>query len=360
MLYEYLLELRAYCFDEGNCPIFIGETRTCWGKDEYDALIRHISKYLRSSNLASKYIYFKLSRLRPTGRYQKYPYKRTVNFFECDARPYIKGLINRFMVRFLVADTEREIEFYKAQFDDFLDRYRDEFPDDIVREIYDQYKKRLNKIKTGEVKPLSFELKADKTKPFNPSKIIIKYSEQVAKILRMFGFRVEFFNGTYIVTKPEYYNSGILNRDYVTNFFKMTPVELIIYWGNNYRSWTLPYEIEHYKLDDNVDSVLSFLGRAINEEDKKEYENKLKKSGLTPFIFKDEYKAYHFYVLKEEEERAKDLLTSIKADLYEVSFDDYIPLYNRSSLNSSKYCVFCGDRVADGDILCPICANNVD
>lgn len=360
MIYEYLLDLRGYYYANNGQILGGGETETCWGEDEYDALNKHINKFLNRNKTMADLIFFKLSQLRPTGRSQNVPYKKSVPYFKTDARPYIVGLITRFMVRFLVANTLVELDGYKVQFDDFTERYKDEFPVFVKEKMIEQYNRQREKIISGLVHP--FEVNLDKQYSKGSANEIVKYhAEHVVKNMRMFGFRVIQNGQNYIVHKPIYYCSYPDYRDPDNYPKEFSQAELVIYWEEFHLEWASRYEIKSYDLDVDPDSVFEYLGFALNEEDLSEASESLLKFDLTPFSTEGENQKILLYVIKKEGDLAKKVLNFIHAKLFKWYIDDFEPLYGatRPSGRSGGYCAFCGSTTY-GDSLCPDCANNVD
>ena len=365
MRYEYLLELRSYYYADNKQLLFLGEDIKCWGEDEYDALNKRIESVLKKYEGENIKFYFKLSQLRPTGRSQSYPYNKNEPFFETNTRPYIKGLISRFMVRFLVSNTLKELEGYKIEFDEYLEKYKDEFTKDMIRRILNQYYIQRDKINTGIIRPLPFNLDLQYTS--NDAKDVVRHhSEHVFKILKAFGFRVHKSGENYIVRKPIYYyycDNISTNIDYDDDTQILSPVELILYWERGYKEWTLPSERRNYKLNEKKVSVLEFLGYAFTEDDLMVSCKSLIKANITPFYYQTDLGGFQLWVIALEGKKAKDILTKIRAELYDTATYDYNPLYNAprssNSRKSGGLCVFCGSPTYS-DTLCPECSDNVD
>lgn len=325
MIYEYLLDLRAYVpLEEEVKLVGDGEIRLCWGSDEYDALTKYIRKYLGEPNESNQDVIFKLSRLRPTGRFQYYPYKKDLSYFEYKGRPYINELINGFMGASMGAGTEKELNTYRRKLETFIDKYNQDIPEEIVTKLEEQYNKSLEEIKLGRKKSLQYYPTINNNEPYDPYTIVFDYSKQIAQILKRFGFRVRLLNNRFEVTMPMYYeNYWFTNiKEEITS---LTPVELILYWEENHEDWLFPSDKRFYGLDKIDCRTLSLLGKIDSEVGIVNINRELEKNKVTPFVYKNQEGSYVIHVLKEEAIKAKEILNSINNKLRGfINFLDWV------------------------------------
>lgn len=356
MYHEYLIELNAYqnlsasMLTKDARYVGGGETRRVWGKDEYDALMRCVESY-RNKHKDIMFI-FKLSRVRPTGRKQDYPYDSSLPFFEAQLDSKVQRWVTYYMLRFLVADSEGGLKMYRADFD----LHKDIFPENIASRILSQYEKQLAQIRSGKVKPKSYELKAPST--FNSYGAVIEYANQTACFLRSFGYRLKQNGINYEVTEPSIYNG--FPPIYKSKLF--APVELIFFWNRIRYRLTFEEQRKAYGVVNSENNVVRFLGMTSNEKDADSYVRQLKESGLAPFTFKAEDGDIHFYVINRDFDKAEKILFSISARLFDNNIIDIDSppslLYGTNS--SSSCCAFCGEPISGRDTLCSDCANNID
>ena len=325
MFYEYLLDLNAYFNDENGHLSFIGESVTCWGEDEYDALVRQINDHRRRNRKYPINIYYRLSRLRPTGRYMEYRPRSGVDFFNTNARPYINSLITRFMVRFLVSDTIAEIDGYKGQFDNYLEKYKDEFDDEIIQRMLEHYNKQRNKILSGEVKPLSpnYDLSDGN---FHKSSIN-HHAEHTISLMKMFGFRTghggdcDQFEPTYEVLKPIYYDDNYfkgIRNDYMT----FRPFELIIYWRKEYMNCVNPDDNDIYNLKATPEAIIKYIGSANDDDTLFVVKDSLKKFNIKCYYQVNNIKEYPIWVFYTDFDLVEKVINFIRNSLSNFSYNE--------------------------------------
>lgn len=334
MLYEYLIDLRSRC--EGftyDCTIIE------WGEDEYDALNTAIDDYLQQEKKSAKLynlkegIYdFSICRVRATGRFVR-TNKENRSYFNVDVRPYIKGLMTRYMARFHVSDTIEELEKYKKEFDDFLSNYGDEFPLLILEKMLNQYNSRKEGIEKGYYKPLEVNYDLN-TLNMLPELAFKSFLEQAIKILRLFGLRVREISEDYEVYYPMNYfkfnNQGLISEIF-------SPAELINFWyykrNDIHEEDLIKYGINH------TFNPLSLLGDGYPEggDEIDDYIRSLKKKGLTPFYFIEPFTlSYQIYILDNEYSKAIKAMREIKAEFYDPDEIDFEPEIRQfSSLDNS-------------------------
>jgi len=273
--------------------------KTCWGNDEYHALVTFLSKFTKEMKLLSEYLVLRTSSLRPTGREEKYIGKIPPPFFETTSRPFIKGLITRFMVRFLVSETEEELKTNGEEFADYLKRYGAEFPEDIVLKMRYTYKEQLDKIRDKQLNEKKANLKDSKKEALIEDNIL-----KATEFLRKYGYRVQIKNNTYKVTEPLYYQWP--RKDNEPESLSLSPIELILYWENKSPKFT-----------GNSTSMLGFIGSGSDDEMAR-YVNILESRNITPFVISNKENTRHLlFVFKEEKNIAQILISEINADLCE-------------------------------------------
>lgn len=323
MLHEYLIDLRSHC--EGY---IYDSTIIEWGEDEYDALntaidesLQQEKKSARMYNLKEGIYDFSICRVRATGRVIRNN-DESKSYFNVDVRPYIKGLMTRYMARFHVSDTIEELEKYKTEFDDFLSKYGEEFPADIKEKMFSQYNKRKEGIEKRYFKPLEVNYRRE-TLNMLPELAFNSFLVHTIKILRLFGLRVREISGDYEVYFPMNYNrfnnQGLIREIY-------NPAELINLW--TYKKTDIyPEDIIKYGIKESY-YPLWLLGDGYSEEEDEivSYVRALKKAGLTPFYFIEPFTlSYQIYVLHNEYDKAIKVLRKIKADFYDPDEETYDP-----------------------------------
>ena len=364
MIFEYLIDI-IHTDDHGN---YLGGdypyNRLSWGEDEYEALNGLMEKYVREKAKENIEVKFHLSRVRPTGR-KAQSFEYITPYIDCDVRPYIKELITRFINRFIVSDSIMELEKYKMQFDDYLLKYKNEFPEDVLQILYDKYEEQKTNIEKGMIKSLSYTM----IPPLYPNLTRQDYiSNQLANILKSFGFSIKRINNIYQVQIPTFYKTqSLIDLLGDLQIYEMSPLELVLLWRNNIKEWTSEIDRDFYQISELDTSVVIFLGDECDYLLIDEVTEELIKNGITPINFYDD--GYILIaIIPQQIEMVKPLLPLLCENL---SVDEYdLPNFFDEVLSTSyiEYdvfnrmggsCVFCGGSTR-GDILCSTCSGNVD
>jgi hypothetical protein len=365
MFYEYLVDIIAV---DKNGEYLGGDypyNRVCWGKDEYDAITKYMPKYIQEMKIDKNQI--RLSRIRPTGRYKINKNDKVDPYVECNERVYIMGLITRFMNRFIVSDTLEELEKYKEQFNKYLEEYGHEFPQHVLSEIFAQYEKQKLMIENGEVKPLSYSMSLSLYREFEKSNAVEDLCEHMAKILRMFGFRVEIENKRYIVRIPFFYKTESVIKYYGDRpIYEFSPLELILLWRNNIKTWASERDMEYYRISEEDTNVLVFLGETNDVVEEHAVSSALYDNDITSFVFDMKDNSCIIAVSTHQVDKLQPLLPIICDNLSTSEYD--LPFYFDELPEDTWYdeddmyyesCEICGGRTI-GDTVCPNCANNID
>lgn len=368
MIYEYLIDI---IYTDANLGEGYSYNRLWWGEDEYHALTGLMVEYDRENIKDNTEVKLHLSRVRPTGRQRADTFEEIEPYVNCDARPYIKGLINRFMNSFIVSDTIVELEKYKIQYEEYLLNYKFEFPEYALKTLYNQYKEQKVKIDTGIIKPLSYTIMPYEYTDTGTKKPTSKkdLSNHLANILKTFGFSIRKESENYQVQIPRFYKTEKL-IDYFGDhqIYQMDTLELFLLWRSNIKEWTSKKDRDFYGISEEDAIGLIFLGHTSNRDSEAIVTNALVENEITSFSFDTEDGYIMIAILPQQIELAKPLLLLIYENL---SVDEYnLPDYFDELLDQSQYeedfddirdgsCIFCGNKTY-GDTLCPNCANNVD
>jgi hypothetical protein len=92
-----------------------------------------------------------------------------------------------------------------------------------------------------------------------------------------------------------------------------------------------------------------------NIEKVESYCEALIKNKLHPILIINSAGLVSLYVELDNLYNAKEIVLGINAELYNNIEDDILDSY----FGPSGFCAFCGEPT-DGDMLCPVCANNID
>lgn len=366
MIFEYLIDI-IHTDEHDN---YLGGdytyNRLWWGEDEYDALNGLMEKYVREKAKENIEVKFHLCRVRPTGR-EAESLDDITPYIHCDVRPYIKGLITRFINRFIVADSIIELDKYKMQFEDYLLKYKDEFPEEVIQILYDQYKEQKTNIENGTIKPLSYTIVPP------PYPVILRedyISNQLADILKGFGFRIKSISNIYEVEIPIFYKTKTLIASLGNKqIYKMNSLDLVLLWRENIKEWTSETDRIFYNISDLDTSVVIFLGDEFDSLIIDVVMKELLKSGISPIKFHNDYDYTLISILPQQIKMVKPLIPlickSLFVDEYDLptffnevpstSYEDYDVFYR-----SGGGCVFCGSRTTGGGQFCSTCAGNID
>lgn len=364
MIFEYLIDI-IHTDDHGN---YLGGdypyNRLSWGEDEYEALNELMEKYVREKAKENIEVKFHLSRVRPTGR-KVQSFDDITTYINCDARPYIKGLITRFINRFIVSDSIVELEKYKMQFDGYLLKYKNEFPEDVLQILYDKYEEQKINIENGMIKSLSYTM----IPPLYPGLTHEDYiSDQLVNIFKSFGFRIKSISNVYQVQIPTFYKTqSLIAHLGDLQVYKMSPLDLVLLWRDNIKEWTSELDRYFYGMSELDTFVVVFLGDEYDALLIDEAIEELVENGIAPITFYDD--GYRLIaILPHQIEMVRPLLPllseNLPVDEYDLpNFFDKIPstsyieydVFNRMGGG----CVFCGGSTR-GDILCSTCAGNID
>lgn len=368
MIYEYLIDI---IYTDANLGEGYSYNRLWWGEDEYHALTGLMVEYDREEIKDNAKVKLHLSRVRPTGRQRADTSEEIEPYVNCDARPYIKGLITRFMNSFIVSDTIIELEKHKIQYEEYLLNYKVEFPDYVLKALYNQCREQRNKIEDGIIKPISYTIM-----PYSYTESGIKMttskedlSNHLSSILKTFGFGIRKEGENYQVRIPRFYKTEKL-IDYFGDhqIYQMNTLELFLLWRSNIKEWTSKKDREFYGISEEDATGLILLGHTSDIGKEATITNVLIEKEITSFSFDTEDGYIIIAILPQQMELVKSLLPLICENL---SVDEYnLPYYFDQLIDQSHDeedlddirdgdCIFCGKRTY-GDTLCPNCSNNVD
>ncbi len=339
---EYLIQGKEYSLEDlrnqkQSCSRRIDETSD--GADEYEALDRLVKRYAKTGKLNENY--FEV-RIRATGRIGSAPW------FPEQAREdsYNKGLLSRFWTRFALSETEEELREYGEQFRRFSDEKG--FHEASLERMRAHYAEQLQGIRSGRVKPETYELRSELVKPktyeqrsetvkegapeqqsasgsISADQILAEYCDQAIVYLRSFGYRIT-------AAAAAQYEVRSLSCHHETPFFYeegtvrcYTPLGLVLFWQRIADERGLEAE-----------DGLEDLGFVVDGREQ-EYEKLLRERNMPAYVGHDDAGAAYLCVLKQHSEEVNAILGRLGAHLEEDYTDVYSFRSSREATFDSNY-----------------------